>query len=630
MKRSLKSKSIAALLAMMLLVYAAPGAMASPSDNTHAASSAPTLGTAANFAVLGATTVTNTGPTILTGDLGVSPGTSCTGFGTPCTGGSGTVTGTIHTADPVAAQAQTDALNAYTFAAAQSCTTTFLPITDIGGLTLTPGVYCFPSSAGVTGTLTLDAQGNPNAAFIFKIGSTLITASASKVVLINGAQSKNVFFQVGSSATLGTTTMFAGSIVALTSITATTGATSNCGLYALNGAVTLDSNNIQKCSSDNSHVAESAPTLGTAVNFAVLGATTVTNTGPTILTGNLGVSPGTSCTGFGTPCTGGSGTVTGTIHTADPVAAQAQTDALNAYTFAAAQSCTTTFLPITDIGGLTLTPGVYCFPSSAGVTGTLTLDAQGNPNAAFIFKIGSTLITASASKVVLINGAQSKNVFFQVGSSATLGTTTMFAGSIVALTSITATTGATSNCGLYALNGAVTLDSNNIQKCSSSLPENTAFSIQSLDACRQAIGETSFQLTGNGLNQTKIVPMGGPKTVSSQGKCPIQHGNCVLVSVGCVSFAIPIPVSGTRTYTLQETSAPDGYVPCRCKTCPYGPEVITLIVNASGKIAATTFDPNTNTTYPTNQMSFAGTQADPALAYDFYQQKNKRGMPDMR
>jgi len=144
-----------------------------------------------------------------------------------------------------------------------------------------------------------------------------------------------------------------------------------------------------------------------------------------------------------------------------------------------AQACTTTFPPITDIGGMILTPGVYCFPSSAGITGALTLDAQNNPNAAFIFRIGSTLITASASTVVLINGAQPSNVFWQVGSSATLGTTTNFAGSIVALTSITVTTGATSDCGLYALNGAITLDSNTIQICSSPCQKTQCCSVSS-------------------------------------------------------------------------------------------------------------------------------------------------------
>jgi Ice-binding-like len=250
MPRSLRLRILSFLMIVMLFCsVSVVGIVAIPPLHSQAAGHYLSLGTADSFAVLGATTVTNTGPTVVTGDLGVSPGPSCTGFLSPCTGGPGTVSGMIHVADAVAAQAQADATSAYMFATDQACTTTFSPIADIGGMTLTPGVYCFPSSAGVTGTLTLDAQNNPDAVFIFKIGSTLITASASKVALINGAQTGNVFWQVGSSATLGTTTSFAGSIVALASITATTAATSSCGLYALNGAVTLDSNLIQTCSS---------------------------------------------------------------------------------------------------------------------------------------------------------------------------------------------------------------------------------------------------------------------------------------------------------------------------------------------------------------------------------------------
>jgi len=197
------------------------------------------LGTADGFAVLGGSTVTNTGPTVVNGDLGVSPGSAVTGFPP------GTVNGTIHAADAVAAQAQSDLTAAYIDAAGRACTVA-LTGQDLGGMTLTSGVYCFSSSAQLTGTLTLDAQGDPNAVFIFKIGSTLTTASGSNVNLINGAQSCNVFWQVGSSATLGTTTTFRGNILALTSITANTGATVAGRLLARNGAVTLDSNRVTR------------------------------------------------------------------------------------------------------------------------------------------------------------------------------------------------------------------------------------------------------------------------------------------------------------------------------------------------------------------------------------------------
>jgi hypothetical protein len=200
--------------------------------------------------------------------------------------------------------------------------------------------------------------------------------------------------------------------------------------------------------------------VGQLSSFAVLGGSTVTNTNtPTVVTGNLGVSPGSSVTGFPP------GIVTGTIHAADGVAAGAQAELTQLYVTLASAQCNTV-LTGQNLGGLTLTPGIYCFASSAQLTGTLTLDAQGNPNALFVFQIGSTLTTASASSVLLINSASSCGVFWQVGSSATLGTGTTLAGNIVALSSITMNTGATLTGRALARNGAVTLDNNHVTVCS--------------------------------------------------------------------------------------------------------------------------------------------------------------------
>jgi hypothetical protein len=206
------------------------------------------LGTAGNYAVLAGTTVTNTGPTVIDGgDVGVSPGTAITGFPP----GSTVPPFTTQSADPATAQAKSDLTAAYNQAAGLAPTQNLTGV-DLGGLTLLPGVYFFSSSAQLTGTLTLNDQGNPNAQFVFQIGSTLTTASSSSVLTINGGAMPgcDVFWQIGSSATLGTGTSFEGHILALTSITMTTGATIIDGsALAQNGAVTLDSNTITNCTS---------------------------------------------------------------------------------------------------------------------------------------------------------------------------------------------------------------------------------------------------------------------------------------------------------------------------------------------------------------------------------------------
>jgi len=196
------------------------------------------LESAANFAVLGGSAVTNTGPSLITGSVGVSPGTAITGFPP-----GNVVVGAKHAGDGVAGQAEADLTTAYNEALAQ-VPTVDLTGQNLGGLTLTPGVYHFDSSAQLTGILTLNGSGNANAIFVFQIGSTLITASNASVVAENGAQAANVYWQVGSSATLGTGTFFIGNILAFTSITTNTNASVAGRLLARNGAVTLDTNEV--------------------------------------------------------------------------------------------------------------------------------------------------------------------------------------------------------------------------------------------------------------------------------------------------------------------------------------------------------------------------------------------------
>ena len=198
--------------------------------------------------------------------------------------------------------------------------------------------------------------------------------------------------------------------------------------------------------------AASAVPLNTAANFAVLAGSAVTNTGSSVIAGSVGVSPGTSVTGFPPGIVS-----SGTIHSADATAATAQSDLTTAYNNAAGQAVTQV-LTGQDLGTVgVLGPGVYSFATSAQLTGTLTLNGGGNPNAIFIFQIGSTLTTATSSVVQAVNGAQAANIFWQVGSSATIGAATSFLGNILALTSITTNAGVTTAGRLLALNGAVTM-----------------------------------------------------------------------------------------------------------------------------------------------------------------------------
>lgn len=196
------------------------------------------LGDAAGFGVLAGSAITNTGVTVINGDMGTFSGTPVTGAGTIM------LSGIDHNNDALTQSAHGNLLSAFTAAAAQIPTLTYNPVKDLGGETLFAGVYNDPTSFGITGILTLDGLGDPNSIWVFQMGSTLTTAIGSSVLLINGASADNVFWQVGSSATLGATSNFAGTIMALTSITLNTGAVVDGRALAYNGAVTMIGNTV--------------------------------------------------------------------------------------------------------------------------------------------------------------------------------------------------------------------------------------------------------------------------------------------------------------------------------------------------------------------------------------------------
>jgi len=299
--------------------------------------------------------------------------------------------------------------------------------------------------------------------------------------------------------------------------------------------------------------AATAPSLGTAQSFAVLGGSTVTNTGPTTISGgDLGVSPGLAITGFPP----GIVNPPGATHAGDANALQAQSDVTIAYNTLAGQPCTSD-LTGQDLGGLTLTPGVYCFSSSAQLTGTLTLDAQGNAGAVFIFKIGSTLTTASNSSVRVINSGSACNVYWQIGSSATLGTNTAFAGNLLASASITLNTGATLTGRALARAGAVTLDSNTISSagCTAPTPAPTA----TVPAATQTAIAATPTATVPAATQTAIAAT-PTATVPAATQTAIAATATVIAATQTATAATPTIPAATQT-AIVATRPPSAATP---------------------------------------------------------------------
>jgi hypothetical protein len=264
--------AVAGLAALLLT-----GLLSVPSRAYADAAATVDLHTAATYSVLGST-VASTGTTTLSGDLGAT--TSITG--------SPTVSGKTHAADAAAAQAQSDLTTAYDNAAGRTPTATVAA--DLGGQTLTAGVYRPTSSLTVRGTLTLDGRGDPNAVFIFQLATTLTTASGSHVTLAGGAQASHVFWQVGSTAWLGTGSTFSGTIMAQTSITLSAHATVHGRALARDGAVTLDTNTFTEVGDSGSPQLRPDPALAITVPAGPVNLASVTvGTDSRTISGQLGV-----------------------------------------------------------------------------------------------------------------------------------------------------------------------------------------------------------------------------------------------------------------------------------------------------------------------------------------------------
>ncbi|MBC7725814.1 MAG: DUF3494 domain-containing protein [Burkholderiaceae bacterium] len=390
------------------------------------------LGTAAGYSAFAGASVVNTGPSALSGNVGVSPGVSVTGFPP------GTLTGTIHRADVAASAAHNDLVSAYADAVSRPLSAVIAG--DLAGRTLTAGVYRSAAALSISTNLTLDGGSDPDSVFIFQVDAALGTAAASRIILTNGAQASRVFWQVAGATSLGAMSSFSGTVLGLEAVTVGASAGVIGRVFSVNGALSLSSNPINP---------EGPLQLGTAFDYSVLAATAVVNSGASTLNASVGVSPGTSVTGFPP------GIIDGALHIADAQAAQAQTDLRTAYGEAAARPASRGLAP--SPGGLTLIAGVHRSGGSVDIRSNLVLDGQGNPNSIFILQVRGDLVTGAASRIQLVNGTKPNRVFWQVTGSTTLGAASAFSGTILGSGAIVVRSGVRFTGRALSMTGSVTL-----------------------------------------------------------------------------------------------------------------------------------------------------------------------------
>lgn len=381
------------------------------------------LGSAANFAVFSSNgSVSNTGISQITGNIGTNNGSS-TGFGN--------VNGVMQDNNGVSAQASTDLLLAYN--QLNSATPTFFPANLLGNSdTLVAGIYSIEGAAFLNLDLTLDAQGNPNAKFIFLINGAFSTSPNSKIKLINGASVCNVYWKIEGLVSMAAGTFFKGTVIANNAaIILATNDTIEGRILTTNGAITIDGALVYTPSGclATPLTGPVAPNLLSTECFTLFSSDgPVLNTGISNIIGSVGTNLGLT-TGFD-PLT----VVNGVIHPIpDDTTAQCAADLLTVYNYLNLLAYDIELLYPEQFGrNLVLTPHTYLLNSAAIFTDSLYLNAQGNPNAVFVIKINGALTTSVYSRVILINGAQAKNVYWLVEGAVKINNYSVFCGTLVA------------------------------------------------------------------------------------------------------------------------------------------------------------------------------------------------------
>ena len=394
------------------------------------------LGQCHQFAVESSAGVTFNGrlTTVYSGDVGVSPGTSIEGSYV-------LDNGSVQRNSPLATGCTSDLRTAYDTAVAAVCPPSNIRV-ELAGQTLLPGVYCSGDQMSLSAsTLTLDGNHDPNAQWIFQAATSLTTATTTSFILINGATAENVYWALGTSAYIGYSSSMVGNILAHSAITfghdseiigralAMTAVSFESGSSVTLPIVTAPA----KKSLRAIRVVTAAPVvpLGACATFALEAGSAMNFNGQEtfIYTGSIGVSPGTTIQG-------NYQVVAGSVEVTSTRSNQCAADRITAYNAAAAAPCSANNTR-TELSGLTLGPGVYCSGGAMTLSaGTLTLDARGDSTAEWIFQMTSTLITSPYTSFILLNGAQAKNVYWKVGSSATIGYSSSFIGNVIAYASI--------------------------------------------------------------------------------------------------------------------------------------------------------------------------------------------------
>jgi hypothetical protein len=549
------------------------------------------LGTAGNFIVLAKSGISTTGTTQINGNIGVSPvaATYMTGFGLVMDPSnqfsrSSLVSGKVYASDytPPTPATMTTAVSdmqaAYTDGAGRAPDATELGAGNIGGMTIAPGVYKW--STGVTIPTDVTLSGSSNAVWIFEIAQNLDVSTGTHVILSSGAQAKNVYWVVAGQTTLGTGSAFSGNILDQTAIVLNTGATLN-GRALAQTAVTLDANTVTGA------MTPSAPTnsgsakpvnLGTAGNYAILTKSGITTTGTTKINGNVGVSPAaaTYITGFGLISDSSnqfsrSSLVNGKVYAADyapPTPATMSTavsDMQAAYTDGAGRAPDATELGAGNIGGMTLSPGVYKW--SSGVTIPTDVTLSGGSNDVWIFEIAQNLDVSTGTHVILRGGAQAKNVYWVVAGQTTLGTGSAFNGNILDQTAIVLNTGATLN-GRALAQSAVTLDANTVtgamapsapSNSGSAAPVNLGTAVNYVILAKSGITTTgTTQINGNvGVSPIAATGMTGFNLVMDSSN-QFSRSSLVARNVYAANYAPPTPATMSTAVSDMEAAYTDG------------------------------------------------------------------------